>query len=146
MKKVLFLTILTVVFFIKAPFVYADAVPKGAGADYNTSGYTKTVNDVLGKIVPPSPIQPMAALGGAGGLSFFLSRVVQLIYTGATLAFVFMILISAFQWIVSGGEKEAVAKARGRLINAMIGIMLLAFTFVFLNIISSITGFEFFAR
>ena len=55
-----------------------------------------------------------------------------------------MVVISALQWIVSGGDKEAVAKARSRLTYAIIGIVLLALSFLILRVIGQITGFSFF--
>lgn len=115
-------------------------------ASYNPSaGVGTSVENVFGKITAPSPIQPLVAKGGAGGISFILSRVVGLIYAVAALVFVFMVIFSAFQWITSGGEKEAVGKAQSRLTYALIGIVLLALTFVFANVVGQITGFTFFA-
>ena len=102
------------------------------------------VNDVFGNITAPSPIQPLVAKGGAGGLSFFLSNVVALIYTVAGIVFLFMIIISGLQWLTSGGDKEAVSKARNRLIYAIVGITILAFAFFIVNVVGQLLGFTFF--
>lgn len=100
--------------------------------------------DVFGKITPPDFLLPLTNRGGAGGISFFLTKVVELIYLVAGIIFLFMVIISAFQWMLSGGDKEAVSKARGRLTWAIIGIVLLALAFVIIRVIGQIIGFKFF--
>ncbi len=100
------------------------------------------VSDVIGSIKPPEAV---AKLGfGAEGLSNFFNTAIQLIYIVAGLLFVFMVIISALQWITSGGDKEAVAGARNRLTFAIIGIVVLALAFVIIRVLGQITGFEFF--
>lgn len=103
-----------------------------------------SAESVFGEISAPDFLQPLVNKGGAGGIGFFLTQVIGLIYVAATIIFVFMILISGFQWIISGGDKEAVGKARGRLIWAIIGITILALAFVIIRAIGQITGFTFF--
>lgn len=106
----------------------------------------REIEKVFGKIDAPAPLQPLVAQGGAGGLSVFLSNIVSLIYTVAAVVFLFMIIFSAFQWIISGGDKEAVSKARSRLTYAVIGVVLLALAFVFMNLLSQLTHFRFFSN
>lgn len=108
---------------------------------------TRSVTDlekVIGKIEPPNQIKNLVDKGGAGGLSFFLNKVIELIYVIASIIFVFMVIISAVQWILSGGDKEKVAAARNRLTFAVIGIVLLAVAFVIIGVIGRFTGFTFF--
>ncbi|MBI4037064.1 hypothetical protein HY385_01430 [Candidatus Daviesbacteria bacterium] len=102
------------------------------------------IDQVFGKISPPEQIKPLTDLGGAGGISQVLSSMVEIIYIVASIVFVFMVVISAFQWIISGGDKEAVGNARKRLTYAIIGIAMLALAFVILKAIGDITGFHFF--
>lgn len=100
------------------------------------------VDPVLGKVIPPPQVSSLGF--GAAGISQLLSNVVTLIYIAAGIVFLFMVAISAFQWIVSGGDKESIAKARGRLTWAIVGITVLALAFVIIGIISQITGVKFF--
>jgi hypothetical protein len=37
-----------------------------------------------------------------------------------------MLIWGAFEWITSGGDKDAVGKARNRILNALIGLAVLA--------------------
>lgn len=99
-----------------------------------------TIESVIGQIEPPEPIRNIGF--GAKGLSNFLSRIVELIYIAAAVIFLFMIIISGLQWILSGGEKEAVASARKRLTWAIIGITVLALAFLIASTISQFLGIE----
>jgi len=103
---------------------------------------------VFGTIKAPNEILPLIQKGGegAGGISLVLNNLITLIYIFAGIFFVFMILWGAFQWLTSGGEKEAVAAARGRITNAVIGIILFAVAFAIIQIVGTFTGFTFFTQ
>lgn len=100
----------------------------------------KTPEAIFGKINAPSPIQSLVKQGGAEGLSTVISNAISLIFTVAIILFVFMVLISAVQWILSGGDKEAVASARGRLTSAIIGLVILGLTWVITTTLGTLTG------
>lgn len=75
------------------------------------------------------------------GTSFFsnlLPRVVGLAFVIGSLIFFFMFVWGAIQWISSGGDKQALESARGRITNAIIGLVVL---FVALAIIKFIEKF-----
>ncbi len=106
-----------------------------------------TAQDTLGKISPPPAIKTFIDQGqtGAGGISMFLNNLITLFYSLAAIVLIFMLLWGAFEWITSGGDKEAVAKARSRIISAFIGILLFAVTFAVIRVLGTFTGFTFFA-
>ncbi len=106
------------------------------------------VSKIFGKITPPDALKGFVGkdVSGAAGISTFLSNLITLIYSMAAIALIFMILWGAFEWLTSGGDKEAVAKARGRIINAMIGILIFAAAFAMLQVLGTFTGFQFFSR
>jgi hypothetical protein len=100
----------------------------------------QTVSNVFGEVVPPSPV---AAIGnGAKGINQVLYTGITLLYTISAVAFVFMFLISALQWIVSAGEKDKVSAAKKRMTWAVIGLTTLSLTYVFLRIFGRIVGFK----
>lgn len=101
---------------------------------------------VFGKITPPKELAPFTAADptGAGGISKFLSNLVSLIYTLASIVLLFMFIWGAFDWLTSGGDKEKVAAARGKIISAIIGIVLFAVAFAVIQILGVFTGFSFF--
>jgi hypothetical protein len=99
-------------------------------------------SQVFGTITPPSEIKNLTqGKTGAQGLSLFLSNIVTVIYITAAIVFLFMVVISGVQWLTSGGEKEALAKARGRMVYAIVGITLLAIAGVILTALGQILNF-----
>lgn len=93
-------------------------------------------NNPIGQINPPEGIgilgsDPNTALGALfkTGINIFV------IVAGITL--IVYLLWGAYDWIISGGEKERLAKARSRITNALIGMVLI---FVMLAVWGLITG------
>lgn len=83
--------------------------------------------------------------GGVGFFRRFLPSLIGLILVAGVVIFLFMMLIGAIQWISSGGDKANVESARGRITNALIGlvimlsvfaVMLLIETFFHINILT----------
>lgn len=99
---------------------------------------TGSVDEVFGKIVPPDPVRRIGF--GNEGISKLLTNAILLIYILSGVIFVFMIIISGLQWILSGGDKEAVAGARRRLIYAILGMAVLALAFFIAQVVAQITG------
>lgn len=102
------------------------------------------IQSVFGAVTPPPQIKELTSPGGSAGLGLFFTKLINLIYVVGALAFLFMLIIGAFQWITSGGDKEAVSKARGRITSALIGLVLLALAFVIADFIGKLTGFTFY--
>ena len=110
----------------------------------NSTPPSNPFQGVIGTISPPPQVINLTNQGGAAGISTLLTNLITIIYELAAIAVVFMLLFGAFQWIISGGEKEAIAKARSRITWAIIGIVFLALTFVILTVIGRITNINFF--
>ena len=100
--------------------------------------------------VSPTPISirvvaPLQGVNPSTTIGTLLSNILTIVFVLAAIVVLFMLIIGAFQWITSGGDKEAVAGARNRLTFAIIGITILALAFVMIRVLGQITGFEFFA-
>lgn len=108
--------------------------------DRNSSAPPTGPASVFGTINPPSPIQDLVNQGGAKGLGTVIGNLITLIFNIAIILFVFMVIISALQWILSGGDKEKVASARNRLTYAVIGVVILGLTWVITRTVGDITG------
>ncbi len=104
----------------------------------------ESIQDVFGTVTPPPELGPLGKESGATAISTVITNIISLLYTVAAIIFIFMLIFSAIQWLMSGGDKEAVAKARGRITWAIIGITLLALTFVILNVLGQILNIKFF--
>lgn len=78
------------------------------------------------------------------GVEFFqdlLPRMIGLAFLVGVLVFFFILIIGAIQWITSGGgDKAAVEAARGKITNAIVGVVLLLSLFALLKVIEDFFG------
>lgn len=98
--------------------------------------YSILASPVFGSIdvgVRPPPnstvIPPDTRIGQIVGF------LVAFIVVVAFLAALLYIVIGALQWITSGGDKQKVADARNHIIAAIIGLIVIALSFVIINVI-----------
>jgi len=82
-------------------------------------------------------------LGSINGVGFF-QRLLPALISGGLIAgaviFFIMLLIGAIQWITSGGNKAATEAARGRITNALVGLIILLSLFAIANLIGTFFG------
>ena len=89
---------------------------------------------------------PFGVLQGNTGASVFaqfegvISLTLAVLTVSAGLWFVFQIFGGAIQWLSSGGEKQALQNAQKRLVNAIIGLLVVVSSYTFIAIISSLFG------
>jgi len=57
-----------------------------------------------------------------------LSFIVRLFFVIAGIAALFFLLWGALSWVTSGGDKEGVAEARGRIVAALVGVLVIITT------------------
>lgn len=81
---------------------------------------------------------------GYSDLGAFVTNVFTLAFGVALLVVLVMLIWGAFEWITSGGDKEAVGKARNRIINALIGLAVLAVAFALGRVAAQFLGFNIF--
>ncbi len=110
----------------------------------NNVNNASDVQNTIGTVETPEAVKAFGF--GAEGLNRLIANVIRLVFTVSAILVVFMILFGAFQWITSGGDKEAVGKARQRITYAIIGIVLLSLTFVILRVLGQILNITFFTR
>ncbi len=82
-------------------------------------------------------------LAGGGGVYFFqllIPRLIGWAFVIGTTLFVFMLLIGSVQWITSGGDKNALEAARGRISQALIGVIVLFSVFAIIKLIEVFFG------
>ena len=86
--------------------------------------------------------------GGITSLGDALSRLVAPGFSLAAAAVVIYFLLGAFKYLKSGGDKEEVSAARAMITHAIIGFIILMFSFLILQFLLSalfgITGFQLF--
>ncbi len=101
---------------------------------------------IFGTVNPPAEIAPLIQKGGngAGGISLLLNNGITLLYIVAGIAFTIMVIYSGVEWVLSGGDKAKIEAAQKRLVNALIGITLMAVAFAIIRIVGTFTGFQFY--
>jgi hypothetical protein len=73
-----------------------------------------------------------------------ITNALTIIFVIAALAVLFYLIIGAFQWITSGGDKEKVGKARGAITNALIGFAILALAAVIVKVVGQLVNINIF--
>ncbi|MDO8638581.1 MAG: hypothetical protein Q7R43_03325 [Candidatus Daviesbacteria bacterium] len=121
MKKIVAI-LLTLAFLIIVPVVLAEG-NVGTGTSFS---------------IDPGGIP--GAINPAVGIGVIINNVVKIVFAAASLLVLVFLIIGAFQWIVSGGDKEAVGKARQRITAALVGFAILALAFVILSVVGQILG------
>lgn len=79
-------------------------------------------------------------LGNLTGSEFFAKAIpaaVGMAFVIGVLIFLFMLIIGAIQWISSGGDKDNLAAARGKISSALVGIVILFATFAIIQLIEN---------
>lgn len=95
-----------------------------------TKVYAQQIN-----LLPP-PGKGFRTLGN------FITNTLQIAFAVAILVVLVMLIWGAFEWITSGGDKETVGKARGRIVNALIGLAVLAIAYALTRVAGQFLGFN----
>lgn len=95
-------------------------------------------------IQPPGLGIPADTSGSSpeGLVETIVVNVLNLFFTVGGVGVVIYFVWGAVDWILSGGDKEKVASARKKMTNSLIGLVLLSLSFVLINIIGQIVGFN----
>lgn len=88
-------------------------------------------------------LDPLIGRGeGVSILNLFLSNFISiLLIVGVVVAFIFFI-IGAIQWMTAGSDKTAMESARGKIVSAVIGLVVLFAVFAIIKTIGAIFGIE----
>lgn len=87
-----------------------------------------TLQQLFGTVGPPP--------GAPTDLGATIATLINLFLTIAALAMLIYMLWGGFDWIISGGEKERLEKARNKLTNAAMGIFIVILALVLFNVIA----------
>lgn len=71
-----------------------------------------------------------------------LASALQIVFIAAALAVLIYLVWGAFKWITSGGDKDAIGKARGTIVNALVGLAILALAFFITVLFGQIVGID----
>ena len=108
---------------------WKSCTPDGGGG---VDPGVKIINPIL-------PLDLQVKSGSEYVISLFPVLIGWLLTIGS-IAFFFMLLWGGIQWIMSGGDKGAVESARGRITNAVIGLVILFSSFAIATLVEAFTG------
>lgn len=77
-----------------------------------------------------------------GGLSSVISGVVNLVFMIATLTAFGFLIFGGVEWITSGGDSGKIQSARGKIMQAVIGLVVLASTWAIMNFVVGLLGYD----
>lgn len=100
--------------------------------------------NVFAQATSPILLQPPGNVGvpPTTSLNDIFTRILTIVFTVAAVLVLIYLIWGAFQWITSGGDKEAVGKARSRIIHALVGLAILALAFLIIKVVGNIIGFD----
>lgn len=79
---------------------------------------------------------------GYSNISDFINASIRLAFIIALIMVLAMLVWGAVEWIMSGGSKEGLDGARKRIINALIGLTILAVAFAVVNLAGNFLGID----
>lgn len=88
----------------------------------------------------PSLREEVREMTGLGFFQEFVPNLIGLAFVIGIIVFFFILLMGAIQWMSSGSDKASLESARGKILNALIGIVILLSVFAFLKVIEDFFG------
>lgn len=73
-------------------------------------------------------------------IGLFINSAIRLAFIIALIIVLFMLVWGSVQWIMSGGDKDAVKAARERIIHALVGLAILAISFALATLAGQFIG------
>mgnify|MGYP001595922330 CR=1 FL=1 len=78
---------------------------------------------------------------GFSDIGQFITNALSLAFVIGIIVVLVMFVVGAIQWISSGGDKEGVGAARGRITHAIIGLVILAVSYALFHLAAQFVGF-----
>jgi len=100
------------------------------------------LHPVLADITNPAIPNSIGNVTTAAGPAFssLIRALIGFALVAGSIAFIFWFLTGALQWITSGGDKDRVQRARDRISNAVLGLIILFSIYAALWLISRFLG------
>ncbi|NCN45611.1 MAG: hypothetical protein COU63_03690 [Candidatus Pacebacteria bacterium CG10_big_fil_rev_8_21_14_0_10_36_11] len=102
----------------------------------------------LGGFTPPTDAYSKGSGSSANGaqalknLELFISNIIGFMTALGGIFFVIYFVLGAFEWISSGGDKGKVEKARNRMMNGAIGLVLMVAAYGIIGLLGSFVGLD----
>jgi len=84
-----------------------------------------TINLPFGKTAVENKLPGASDATGGEGFGLLINQVLSIVLTISVIAVLFYLILGAFEWITSGGDKGKTEKARDKMTQAVIGLVIL---------------------
>lgn len=101
---------------------------------------TNNLSQVSEGIRNPALNQNIQNLSGVDFFNKLLPNLISLSFIIGAIIFVSIIIIGAIQWIISGGDKAGVESAKGKITNAIFGLIILFSLFAIIYLVENFFG------
>ena len=82
----------------------------------------------------------LPGMGEAASGQVLIQIGINLLFLLGTILAVVFVILSGIQWMLSGGDKQKIEAARGRLVYSIVGLLVIAFSFVIVRTVISLLG------
>lgn len=87
-------------------------------------------------------VKPQGGIDPSTPVGTVISNAITIVFVVAALTVLVFLVIGAFRWITSGGNKENVDTARKMIVNALIGLVILALAFLIARVVGLILNID----
>lgn len=91
-------------------------------------------------------VQNSTTFGGITGGGFTLANMldvsIKFLFIAVTISSFLYLLLGSVQWIMAGGDKDGVEKARKKITNALIGLAIAFSVYVIASLVNAIFGVD----
>lgn len=95
---------------------------------------------IVTRLINPQIVSPINTYAGGQYANRIVGILINVGMITAVIAFIILFLIGGAQWIMSGGDKQALDNARNKVVNAIIGLLILLLLWIVLQIVNSVFG------
>lgn len=114
-----------------------------AAFTYFTLASTALAQTTTGGGINLTPGRPAQGINPGTDPRIIITNAITIVFVVAVLAVLVYLIWGAFEWITSGGEKDAIGKAQKKITNALIGLAILALAFVIARVVGAVLGIDF---
>lgn len=94
----------------------------------------------FGSFTPQSPLTEGAETDPGANLEIILSNVLGLMTTIGAIFFVVYFVMAAVEWITAGGESGKITNARNKMMQGVLGLIILVAAYGIIGLIGSLVG------
>lgn len=98
--------------------------------------------DFLCKLSPDPGANKNNAIKTVAAIAFLISNVVGVLSVVAGIIFIINFLIAGIGWLTAGGDKTKLESAQQKLINSIVGLIIVLAAYALISLVGGLLGFD----